>query len=85
MTLGTRDFGLFDKVDAFARRTGWLHTPMYDIATYGVVVFAVLLVAGWWFDFPRHLRRGFGMNLGVPGVLAGVDAHEFRRGGGLVV
>jgi len=39
---------LFDDINTFARHTGWLHTPMYDIATYGVVVFGVLLVGGWW-------------------------------------
>ena len=42
------DRDLFDDINTFARHTGWLHTPMYDIATYGVVVFGVLLVGGWW-------------------------------------
>lgn len=36
------------KVNAFARATPWLHGLMYNYATYGVALFAVLLVAGWW-------------------------------------
>jgi undecaprenyl-diphosphatase len=35
------------EINTFARHTPWLHTVMYDYATYGVVVFAAL-VAGWW-------------------------------------
>jgi membrane-associated phospholipid phosphatase len=42
------DKALFLDVNHFARDTGWLHTPLYDYATYGVVLFAALLVAGWW-------------------------------------
>jgi len=42
------DPDLFEDINTFARYSGWLHTPMYDIATYGVVVFGVLLVGGWW-------------------------------------
>lgn len=35
-------------VNAFARATPWLHGPMYGYAAYGVVLFAALLLAGWW-------------------------------------
>ena len=35
-------------VNSFARSTPWLNGPMVDIATYGVVLFGMLLVAGWW-------------------------------------
>jgi len=38
----------FDAVTAFATRTGWLHPVMAGYATYGVVGFAALLLAGWW-------------------------------------
>lgn len=38
----------FRDVNRFAAHTSWLHTPMRLYASYGIVVFAVLLVAGWW-------------------------------------
>jgi undecaprenyl-diphosphatase len=45
---------LFDQIDAVARATPWLHGLITTYATYGVVVvFAVLLGAGWW-----SARRG---------------------------
>jgi membrane-associated phospholipid phosphatase len=40
--------GLFGAVNDFARSTGWLHGPLLAYASYGVALFAVLLVAGWW-------------------------------------
>lgn len=42
------DKALFLDINHFARDTGWLHTPLYDCATYGAVLFAALLIAGWW-------------------------------------
>lgn len=39
---------LFLLVNRFAQGTGWLNGPVAAYATYGVVLFAVLLVAGWW-------------------------------------
>jgi len=38
----------FRQVNDFARATGWLHAPVRLWAEYGVVLFAVLLLAGWW-------------------------------------
>jgi undecaprenyl-diphosphatase len=38
----------FRQVNDLARATGWLHTPMRLWAEYGVVLFAALLLAGWW-------------------------------------
>jgi len=35
-------------VNDFARATPWLHGPLVLYAGYGLVVFAGLLVAGWW-------------------------------------
>ncbi len=35
----------FLRVNDLARNTGWLHTPMVDYARYGVVLFAVAIVA----------------------------------------
>lgn len=39
---------LFLSVNSFARATPWLHGPLALYAGYGLVVFAGLLVAGWW-------------------------------------
>lgn len=39
---------LFLEVNTFARHTTCLHTPVYLYATYGVLLFGALLVAGWW-------------------------------------
>jgi membrane-associated phospholipid phosphatase len=64
--------GLFGEVNDFARHTGWLHGPMLAYATYGVVVFALLLLAGWWLARSRGPRAmaaalwaGTGMLLAV--------------------
>lgn len=35
-------------VNGFARHTGWLHGAVYDYATYGIALFAVLLLIGVW-------------------------------------
>ncbi len=47
-------------VNGFARHTSWLHAIMSGYASYGVVVFAALLLAGW-----QIARRS-----GQPGQLA---------------
>ena len=39
---------LFDQINALARATAWLHGVIIAYAGYGVVVFALLLGAGWW-------------------------------------
>jgi undecaprenyl-diphosphatase len=48
-------------VNSFARHTPWLHAVMSGYATYGVVVLAALLVAGW-----QVARRS-----GQPALIAG--------------
>jgi undecaprenyl-diphosphatase len=42
------DDHLFLVINRFAQATGWLHPIAVSYAGYGVVVFAVLLIAGWW-------------------------------------
>ena len=42
------DKTLFLNVNHFAQHTGWLHAPMLAYANYGVALFGLLLVAGWW-------------------------------------
>ncbi len=44
----------FDQVNRFARATPWLHGAMYGYATYGVVLFAALLLTGWWIARQRR-------------------------------
>lgn len=39
---------LFEQVNRFAVATPWLHPLVLGYATYGVVAFAALLLAGWW-------------------------------------
>jgi len=51
------DKTLFLDVNHFAQHTGWLHTAMYDYATYGVALFALLLVIGWWLARQRRSAR----------------------------
>jgi membrane-associated phospholipid phosphatase len=39
---------LFAKINSFARATPWLHAAVSAYAGYGIVVFAGLLLCGWW-------------------------------------
>ena len=39
---------LFLTVNGFARSTPWLHGPLGVYAGYGLVLFAGLLIVGWW-------------------------------------
>lgn len=39
---------LFQQMNDFAARTEWLHVPVTDYAKYGIVIFAGLLLVGWW-------------------------------------
>jgi undecaprenyl-diphosphatase len=47
------DAGLMERVNRFARSTSWLHGPAKAYANYGVVLFAVMLLVGWWISRPR--------------------------------
>jgi membrane-associated phospholipid phosphatase len=38
----------FLRINGFARDTPWLHSIVSGYADYGIVVFAALLLAGWW-------------------------------------
>lgn len=57
---------MFGGINDFARHSGWLHAPLLDYASYGVVLFAVLLLAGWW------LARGRGAHAMAAALWAGV-------------
>ena len=47
-TLHRLDDLLFTDVNDLARHTGWLHGAVLGYATYGVVLFAALLLTGLW-------------------------------------
>lgn len=38
------DWSLFHSINAFAKQSGWLHSPMRAMAKYGIALFAVLLI-----------------------------------------
>ncbi len=42
------DLPLFLAINDFARATPWLHTILLAYATFGIVVFAALMLVGWW-------------------------------------
>ena len=42
------DRSWFGAVNDLARHTPWLHAPVLAYASYGVVLFAALLLLGWW-------------------------------------
>jgi membrane-associated phospholipid phosphatase len=78
--------GLFGQVNDFARNTGWLHAPMLAYATYGVVLFAGLLLAGWWIardQGPRVMAAALWSGAGTLVAVAGNQpivhhVHEAR-------
>jgi membrane-associated phospholipid phosphatase len=39
---------LLRTINDLAQRSGWLHAAALGYATYGVLIFAALLLAGWW-------------------------------------
>jgi membrane-associated phospholipid phosphatase len=42
------DTQLFQTINDVARATPWLHGTVLSYANYGIVVFAALMLAGWW-------------------------------------
>lgn len=62
----SRETQLFGDINDLARRTGWLHGVLLGYASYGVVLFAVLLLAGWW------VARGRGPRVMAAALWAGV-------------
>jgi membrane-associated phospholipid phosphatase len=68
--------GLFGQVNDFARSTGWLHTPMLAYATYGVVLFAGLLLAACWIARDRGPRVMAAALWSGAGTLVAVAANQ---------
>lgn len=42
------DTQFFVDINGFVRATPWLHEVMFAYSTYGIVLFAALMLAGWW-------------------------------------
>jgi membrane-associated phospholipid phosphatase len=61
------DEHLLAMINYFAQATGWLHPIVSAYAAYGVAVFAVLLLAGWW-----TARRTGDLSRVVTAVAAGI-------------
>jgi membrane-associated phospholipid phosphatase len=59
--------GWFLDVNHLAQHTAWLHTPVKAYAQYGVVLFAVLLLAGWWAARRRANITAMTADLWAPG------------------
>lgn len=53
---------LFSEINNLARATPWLNAPMVGYAEYGVVLFALLLLTGWW----TARQRGAGLPADPP-------------------
>lgn len=69
------DDRIFTTVNAFARATPWLHGFLLGYASYGVVLFAVLLGWGWW--IARQRGSGMPAALWAPvGVLLAVAVNQ---------
>ncbi|MBB6629755.1 phosphatase PAP2 family protein [Nocardioides sp. KIGAM211] len=60
------DASLFRHVNDLARTTPWLHEPARLFATYGVVLFAVLLLWSWWSAVRADDQRAVGSSLWAP-------------------
>jgi len=45
---------VFLTINEFAVNTPWLHTPMAAYAKYGILLFAVFIVIGWWIARPQN-------------------------------
>jgi len=65
------DLGLLQAVNRFAQRTSWLHGAAKAYASTGVVLFAALLLVGWWVSRPRQdVRLAASLWAGAAGLVA---------------
>jgi membrane-associated phospholipid phosphatase len=64
-------------VNTFARATPWLHAAFRDYATYGVVLFAALLLWSWWLARGRRDLAALTAALWAPvGMLIAVGVNQ---------
>src|SRR3954464_1175088 len=95
-TLSRLDDRLLLDVNSLARHTGWLHGAVLGYASYGVLLFAALLLAGVWLrraGTDRALAaagrgppaRPIALGLNQPLVSAFAEARPFTTHPGLLV
>lgn len=78
---GSLQDGWFTSVNHFSRATPWLHAPARLYAEYGVVLFALLLLASWWLARRDGDPRRVGAALWAPGgMLIAVGLNQFLVG-----
>lgn len=71
------DSGWFLVVNAFARQTPWLHGFLLGYANDGVVLFALLMLTGWWLARRAADVRRMAAALWTPvGTLAAVAVNQ---------
>ncbi|MCX4091957.1 phosphatase PAP2 family protein [Nocardia sp. alder85J] len=74
MNLDTR---IFLDINDFARNTPWLHPIMSGYANYGVALFAILLLAGWWVALRQVSREKMVAAVWAPlGALAALAINQ---------
>jgi membrane-associated phospholipid phosphatase len=67
----------FLRINEFARDTPWLHSVITGYADYGIVVFAVLVLAGWWIARRRGDLTALAAAVWAPlGALAAVAINQ---------
>jgi membrane-associated phospholipid phosphatase len=67
----------FESVNGFAAHSGFLHPLAVGYAVYGVVLFAVLLLAGWWIARRQDRSEVMGAALWAPlGMLIAVGLNQ---------
>lgn len=69
---------LFLLVNRFAQSTGWLHGAAVVYASYGLVLFAALLLAGWWSARARPEAGVMAAAVWAPiGMLVALGVNQF--------
>jgi undecaprenyl-diphosphatase len=69
---------LFLLVNRFAQATGWLHGAAVVYASYGLVLFAVQLLTGWWSARARPEPEMMAAALWAPiGMLVALGVNQF--------
>ena len=72
------DGGLYGDITDFARHTHWLNGPVSAYTSYGVALFAVFMLVGWWYR-PAQGRLRDGGRAGRAG-RDGARVRGQRRG-----
>ena len=71
------DTGVLIGINDFARATPWLHRVVEFYASYGIVLFAAILLAGWWTARRRGDARVMAAALWAPaGMLLALGANQ---------